>query len=502
MLDELQEHMTEDDVPIGQEPMASDAAEEISSEPSDAAHTSEEELKSRDYGISDDGEPDGLIGKPASAAADVLFPDPFKQSEEQPSETAAEDAETAGIPVTDALEPEGMPSSDGAAASAEKKNIAGIVMMILIFLAVVGFSVFCIIWDIRKGSPSNGYVAGDVVSVNIGQQRKPVSKESMVDESGRYTVAGIAEAVMPSIVEIYTYQKGELIGTGSGILLSEDGYLVTNAHVVANGDSYNVTLHDDRKYDGTLMGHDSKTDIAVMKIEASGLQPAVLGDSDEVQLGEEVCALGNPARLSGSISSGIVSGLNRQIQAQSNTYEMECIQTDAAISSGNSGGALVNRYGQVIGITSSKYTSNFMMGVSYEGLGFAITINAALPIIKELIEQGYVSGRVRIGIQFYEAAVAAETEGVTVPEEFGGKGILVVGVDEDSDLAKTTFKPYDWILEMNGKSVSDYESVLEAIKGCGAGDSIHAHCATVDSEGRVTYYEIDFTLLEDTSGEY
>ena len=308
-----------EDVPIEQEPMSSDAAEEISSEPSDAAHTSAEELKSRDYGISDDEEPDGLIGKLASAAADVLFPDPFKQSEEQPSETAAEDAETAGIPVTDALEPEGMPSSDGAAASAEKKNIAGIVMMILIFLAVVGFSVFCIIWDIRKGSPSNGYVAGDVVSVNIGQQRKPVSKESMGDESGRYTVAGIAEAVMPSIVEIYTYQKGELIGTGSGILLSEDGYLVTNAHVVANGDSYNVTLHDDRKFDGTLMGHDSKTDIAVMKIEASGLQPAVLGDSDEVQLGEEVCALGNPARLSGSISSGIVSGLNRQIQAQSNT---------------------------------------------------------------------------------------------------------------------------------------------------------------------------------------
>lgn len=430
--------------------------------------------------------------------AEAAVEDPFAEAEKllqtaadsiPPEEQSIFFSDSAQMPVTE--EPQ-----------KPKKHILGVFLLVLMTLAVVGFSVFCIIWDIRKGTPSKGYVAGNVINVQIGQQKKPVKSEELTDENGRYTVAGIAETVMPSIVEIYTYKVGELVNTGSGILLSEDGYLVTNSHVVTEGDSYSVTLHDGKKYDGKLMGHDAKSDIAVMKIEAQGLQPAVLGDSDEVQLGEEVCALGNPARLSGSISSGIVSGLNRQIQAQDNAFVMECIQTDAAISSGNSGGALVNRYGQVIGITSSKYTSNMMMGVSYEGLGFAITINAALPIITELIEKGYISGRVRIGIQFYEADIAAQMEEVTVPEEFGGSGILVMEIAEDSDLAQTTFKPNDWMLKMNGKPVSDYDSVLEAIQGCVAGDKIHAHCAHVDEKGEVTYYEIDFTLMEDKSGDY
>ena len=147
-------------------------------------------------------------------------------------------------------------------------------------------------------------------------------------------------------------------------------------------------IADDGCRNVKLIGHDSKTDIAILKIDATGLQPASLGDSDETQLGEEVCALGNPAGFTASISSGVISGLKRSIQVEETTYAMECFQTDAAISPGNSGGALVNRYGDVIGITSSKYGSSFLMGNDFEGLGFAITINAALPIITELMENG------------------------------------------------------------------------------------------------------------------
>lgn len=389
-----------------------------------------------------------------------------------------------------------------ARAETPRKNIGGILLLLLALITVTAFSIFCIWWDIRKGSTSGGYTAGEVVEVFLGQQQKPAAAEELADENGRYTIAGIAQVVMPSIVEIHTYRDGAPIASGTGILLTADGYLVTNAHVISDGDHYSVTLHDERRFDGERIGHDTKTDIAVLKIEASGLTPAAIGDSDTVILGEEVCALGNPAGLTGSISAGIISGLHRQIQSQSNTYIMDCFQTDAAISSGNSGGALVNRYGQVIGITSSKYTSGLFSGGSYEGLGFAITINEALPIITELMTQGYVGGRVRIGIQFYEAEAVIAQEEITVPEALRGKGILVTKLDADSDLNQTTFQAGDWILEMNGKSVSDYDSVCAAIEGIGAGERVHAHCAHVNEDESISYYEIDFTLLEDTSGEY
>lgn len=426
---------------------------------------------------------------------------------EEPQNPETADA-AAPQPISDETEPEQSEPQDDAYPLAvlppkkPKRNIAGTLLLAMIFLAVVGFSVYCIVWDVKQGTPSGGYRAGDVVQVNIVQQRKPAAAEPMTDASGRLTTAGIAEAVMPSIVEIYTYKDHVTYSSGSGILISEDGFLVTNAHVVAEADEYRVTLADGKIVDGVLRGYDSKTDIAVMKIPSGGLQPAILGNSDDVQLGEEVCALGSPAGLTGSISAGIISGLHRKIQGNNNGYEMDCLQTDAPISSGNSGGALVNRYGQVIGITSSKYVSNFMTGVNVEGVGFAISINDALPIIKELLEKGYVAGRVRIGISFYEAEVAAQMEDVVIPKEFGGKGVLVMSVDEDSDLAKTTFKVGDWIVKINGRDVWDYDSVCSAIHGMTAGEKIHAKCANVDSEGNVTYYEIDFSLLADTSGDY
>ena len=409
-------------------------------------------------------------------------------------------------PAAEVREEPTSPSEAPAVVAAEnprgKSNVGGVIMLILLFLAIVGFAVFCIVWDVQKGTPSGGYQAGDVVHVTLTQNKKPVRSEEMTDENGRYTVAGIAETVMPSIVEIYTYAGGVKKSSGSGIILTADGYIVTNAHVVADADVYEVTVGENKKYNGKLIGHDSKTDIAILKIDATGLQPASLGDSDETQLGEEVCALGNPAGFTASISSGVISGLKRSIQVEETTYAMECFQTDAAISPGNSGGALVNRYGDVIGITSSKYGSSFLMGNDFEGLGFAITINAALPIITELMENGYISGRVRIGIQFYDADVVADMDEIEVPAELQGKGVLVCGVDEDSDLAKTTFKIGDWMLTMNGHEISDYDTVKAAIAGLKGGDRIHVRCATVDDDGKVTYYEIDFSLLEDKSGNY
>lgn len=451
--------------------------------------------------------PEPPAEEPFSADIGDLFdaprpmPEQFRAPEQEPF---------AGAPF--AGEPSGAePFSGQAAAPAKpKKHTALAVLLTLFCLLMLAAALFCIIWDVSRGTTAGGgYRAGDIVQVQLVQHEKPETDNTLADENGVYSIEGVAKAVMPSIVEIYTYSQGKAVGSGSGIILTEDGYIATNAHVVKDTDHYSVKLFDEANsetpYDAVLVGHDTKTDLAVLKISANGLKPAQLGDSDQVQLGETVCALGNPAGLSGSISRGIISGMNRKVRAKSTNFEMDCFQTDAAISPGNSGGALVNLCGQVIGITSSKYSTSILFDGYYEGLGFAITINEALPIIKELMEQGYVSGRVRIGIQFLENKVAhddAKENGQSLPAALDGIGVKVVAISEDSDLRNTIMKEGDWILSMNGREISDYDSINAAIAGLGAGDSVHCRCASIQENGKLKTYEIDFRLLEDQSGEY
>jgi len=186
-----------------------------------------------------------------------------------------------------------------------------------------------------------------------------------------------------------------LNGEGSGIILTDDGYIATNAHVVSGADLIKVVLSDDQLYEASLVGIDTDTDLAVIKIDAAGLTPAQLGNSDELNVGQYVMAIGNPGGLefSSTVTLGIVSAIDRPLQLEENGYSMSTIQTDAAINPGNSGGALVNMNGQVIGINSAKYAAT-----GYEGLGFAISINEALPIIKDLMDYGTVQGRSMLGV--------------------------------------------------------------------------------------------------------
>ena len=441
-----------------------------------------------------------------------LNDDPFRDAArageklpERASEPAAPPAFSFAPPA-----PEGdTPAAEAAVPPRPNRHAFLYFMLTLLVLGVLAFSVFVVIWDVRNGTTSGGYRAGSIVRVELVQNRREPTPDQEADENGRYSFAGIAQVVMPSIVEIYTYKDGTMGGTGSGIILTADGYIATNAHVLEDATSYSVRLFDetqqDVQYSAVLVGHDSKTDLAVLKISAANLKPAMLGDANDVHIGEEVCALGNPAGLSGSITTGIISGMNRKVRAKSTNFEMDCIQTDAAISPGNSGGALVDMYGQVIGITSSKYGASMIFGGSYEGLGFAITINQALPILQELMEKGYVSGRVRIGIQFLDnkhAHEEAEKAGTKLPAELDENGIQVLSVSEDSDLKNTAMQDNDWILTMNGHDISDYDSINQAISGLVGGDSVHCRCGRVLEDGTLKTFEIDFTLLEDQSGEY
>lgn len=219
-----------------------------------------------------------------------------------------------------------------------------------------------------------------------------------------------------------------------------------------------------------------------MKIDASGLPYAEMGNSDETAVGEQVVAIGNPEGFNGSVTQGIVSGLNRKIKAESTSYEMNCIQTDAAISSGNSGGALVNMYGQVIGITSSKYITS-----TSEGLGFAI------------------SGRVRVGITFLsmDSSTTAEFKEKykrDIPEKL--RGIWITDVSPDCDISKTDLKADDFILKVNGKKIQNYDDLCTVIEGKKGGDTLKAQCARIDKDMNITYFDIEFKLMEDTSGDF
>lgn len=401
-----------------------------------------------------------------------------------------------------------------------KSNALIVTLLILIFAMISALTIYCIYADMRQGSITYNKVYNNINSdIELQAQNKPevIKNSDYRDDNGKYTTEGLAEFIRPQIVEIYTYSSDNpdlMIGSGSGIIITQDGYIVTNTHVlegsqytmldesdVQKPDSFIVNTYNDKQFEAEIVGRDSKTDIAVIKIKANNLPAAELGNSDETVLGERVAAIGNPAGLTGSITDGIVSGLNRKIKADSTGFEMDCIQTNAAISPGNSGGALVNMYGQVIGITSSKYVSS-----SYEGLGFAITINEAKPVIEELISQGYVSGRIKIGITFYSMnneysrSVFKEKYGRKLPEKLNG--LWVTAISEDSDVSNTELKTDDFILSIDGVEVHDYDELSLILDGKKAGDSLKAKCARIDDELNITYFDIEFKVMEDTSGNY
>ncbi|MCQ2491063.1 MAG: trypsin-like peptidase domain-containing protein [Ruminococcus sp.] len=381
-----------------------------------------------------------------------------------------------------------------------------IVLFFIMLLLALAVSITGIVVDVLRSKQHMTAIGSP--NVVLYQNSKPDGAndlENFVDENGRYTTEGAAAAVKESIVEIYTYSDAfhaTLKGTGSGVVLSEDGYIVTNTHVLLADGYHDVHTADGKVYNAKIVGRDAKTDIAVIKVNNAALKPAVLGNSDEVMVGEKVIAVGNPAGLSNTVTDGIVSAMGRKIKSDSNGFEMNCIQTNADISPGNSGGALVNMYGQVIGITSSKYVSS-----SYEGLGFAITINDAKPIIEELISNGFIGGRFRIGISLIDMssddkiASIEEKLGTELPEDFAG--IYIDTIDESCDIANTDLKEGDFITAINGKSIKTYDDLYDTISAAyGPGDKVPATCAHIGKDGSIDYYVIEFTLMPDTSGDF
>ena len=312
------------------------------------------------------------------------------------------------------------------------------------------------------------------------------------------TTEQVADMVSPSVVVITTeqvvysqwswYGQSQVeSGAGSGVIISSDGYILTCAHVVDGASTITVTI-DDKDYTATLVGEDTTSDVAVIKIDATGLTPATVGDSDSLKVGQSVMAVGNPlGELGGTVTGGMISALNRSvtIQGTSSTNTMSLIQMDASVSPGTSGGGLFNMNGELIGIVNAKSSSS-----DAEGLGFAIPINDAIEVAQQLLENGYVTGRPYLGITYLgvEDAQTAAQLGVNA------YGVYVVEVVKGGPAERAGLQSGDRIVSIDGTEIASKDDLGTLMQKHAAGDTLNI---TIARNGQMQ--TVSVTLGEKTA---
>ena len=331
------------------------------------------------------------------------------------------------------------------------KIALGVTLVVIVVLIIASVSMWKDYLGGGNGLPSEGSSESSSLGnessvapeISIGQSQEDGSGSLGADVPTEYlSVSAIASKVRPSIVGVCSYVDEypfAPIGEGSGIIATSDGYIVTNQHVIDGADGIVVVLENGERYEAKVIGQDSYTDLAVVKIEATNLPAAKFGDPEEMYVGDYVVAIGNPGGMdfAGSVTMGIVSALDRQIQTGSG-IPMSCIQTDAAINPGNSGGALVNTKGEVIGINSSK-----IVATGYENMGFAISMTDAQPILNQLMKNGKVTDRVYLGVSVQEVDQwTARVYGVPV-------GLVVVEIDEQSPAYQAGLRAGDILVSLD-----------------------------------------------------
>lgn len=329
----------------------------------------------------------------------------------------------------------------------------GLKVFALIMVAVILLSSACV----------TGYFLGKS-SGSISNSKVEVELSSRPKDTDEMTAAQIYEKVADSIVGIYIYNDAGYASQASGIVYSKDGYIVTNDHIYSEiaMPKFKIFTHSGKQYDAVYVSGDTVSDLAVLKVDTKELTPAVFGDSSEIYHGQNVVAIGRPsdATAPSSITSGIVSSVSRRIQGTTN-YSSRVIETTSAINPGSSGGALVDMYGHIIGITSSKLASN-----EYDNVGYAIPTTTAKRFVEEMIEEGKVVSRAKLGITYQEVnSVTAEING------HKHIGILVASVSDDSDLYGKVSEG-DIITHINGTEISSDDVVLDVIEQAKAGDKI------------------------------
>lgn len=365
----------------------------------------------------------------------------------------------------------------------KKKHIRAKKIVQLTWGKLTALLVCCMLISLGCGITGAFLIVRSNSSSVIYQDTSKVINTGSEDSS---TIKSVVEQCANSVVEIQTesvtngsnlFQQYVSSGAGSGVILTADGYIVTNHHVIEDANSIIVRTRSGDEYKATLVGSDAQSDLAVLKIEATGLTPAVLGDSTKLEVGDLAIAIGNPlGELGGSVTSGIISALDREMTIDGQT--MTLLQTDAAVNPGNSGGGLFDANGDLIGIVNAKSS-----GEDVEGIGFAIPISTAKEIIDELINNGAVTSRPTLGVSLYNVTDMNTAAQLGVDEQ----GVYIVQIVEDGCADKAGLKTGDRIIDVDGETIEDATDVRTILNQHKIGESIKV---TVDRDGKTLSIDV------------
>ena len=352
----------------------------------------------------------------------------------------------------------------------------GIIALILCCAILFGGIGFGSAWYLKETS-TNGVPVTDAGTPadpdpnnNTAQPQTDLSLKMAKPEAGALTIPQITEKSADSVVEITTetVETGTMLqqyissGAGSGVIITEDGYILTNHHVIEGATNITVTLRNGDTYPAALIGLDEQLDIALLKVEATELSPASIGTSADLVVGQTVVAIGNPlGQLGGTVTDGIISALDRNITLGGETHNL--LQTNAAVNPGNSGGGLFDAQGNLIAIVVAKSG-----GEGIEGLGFAIPIDDVLAILDDLKEHGYVTGRVSLGLSIVEI----NNEQTAWMYRVNELGTYIYSISAGSSAAEAGLQPGDRIISVNGTTIGSYDDLKTFLKTVSVGDPL------------------------------
>ncbi len=381
----------------------------------------------------------------------------------------------------------------------QKKQRKSVIATVFISLLLVASM---IVWTlVASGGLGGGLHGGTDTSISDNQQKPSAPEVIKVGEVPTEYISDLTEiyeSVYDSCLTVFADTS-----MGSGFVITEDGYIITNHHVVSKTKTVKIEFYNGDKYDAEIIGSDSMSDIAVLKIDATGLKPLAIGNSDVLKVGEQVVAIGTPYghELAGTMNTGIISGTNRKIEVTNDSGKvvktMTLLQTDTSINPGNSGGPLINMAGQIIGINTLKLMDE------YEGLGFAIPINNAVSIINTLIEYGeveerpdddFVKANPRLHITVMNVEDAVNEYNINAQIELPA-GVFVIDVLRDSAIYRAGLEFYDIITEFNGVEIPDKEVLTSELVKYRAGQTVTIKVFRLNRLGtKGTYHEFTFKL--------
>lgn len=393
-----------------------------------------------------------------------------------------------------------------AAEKNQKKKKKGLIAFIVAVVAIILCVAIILAVYPKFKNDDTSEVKGDSTQIQIDST--PELKQSDGEALTSAEIAQLADKINVGIIlygktQSFASSSTSRVGEGSGIVMSMDSsgkytYIVTCAHVISGvkTSGYTMTVMDcnGETYDATLVGYDEKTDVGVIKVATNKLTTATFGDSSKLVKGQQVYAIGNPGgtEFFGSFSNGLVAAIDRPISSESG-YEMNCIQHTAAINEGNSGGALLNEYGQVVGINSSKIVST-----GYEGMAFAIPISDAKAIIDDIIANGYVTDRPKLGITYAAATKYQQYAMIVKYNDLPTGSLVIASISTDSSLTKTDAKVGDLIIAVDGEKLDNADVLLDKIENGKVGDKLKLTLCRVNDDYSITKFDVEVTLVEDT----